>query len=198
MTPFEQGFHDALEKTAGYVRPHVRNGVKVKGYQRGGEDFTPSGQGGGMGLRLLMAGKANSPTLAYKTVYKKDPPQMLMDRTDSPKKAWRGLTVDKDLKNKWLESVNALPVEIRSTEAGKSALRPAAVVFRIPASKAHKGIVRRLASIPGVYASSDIGMQGDRRICVAGKTWKGQKGWESWWDKLPGHIEAALGGEPRG
>jgi len=142
---------------------------------------------------MLLEGKVNSPTLAYRTVYKKDPPGLLRGRTNAPKKLWRGLSVDKDLKDEWLESINALPVEIRSTEAGKNALRPAAVVFRLPGGQRnHSGIVQQLADIPGVYCSSDIGMRGERRICVASKLWKGKKGWVSWWEKLPGRIEVAV------
>ena len=198
MDWFEQGFLDALEKTAGYVRPHTREGHHVSGYWRGVRSdkercprgLTGRGMGRGMGLGMLRSGKVNSPTLAYRTVYGKNPPGLLRGRTDAPKKEWKGLSVDKALKNRWLESINSLPVEIRSTEAGKSALRPAAVVFRTK-ENCHDCMVKKLSKIPGVHSSTDVGMQGEHRVCVAGKTWEGQKGWETWWNKLPGRIQGA-------
>lgn len=138
-------------------------------------------------------GKINSPTFAYQTVYQKDPPEFLPGRSGAPTKMWQGMDVDKDLKDVWLSKLNSLPVEIRSTEAGKSALRPAFVVFRMPPGKddLHEEVVRRLKKFPGISVKADKGMQGRPRICVAGRIWKGRPGWEQWWNTLPGMIRRA-------
>lgn len=134
-----------------------------------------------------ITGKVNSPTLAYQTVYGKNPDEFLMGRTTSPKKEWKGIFVDKGIKNKWLERLNNLPVEIRSSEEGKGSTRPAAIVFRMPSKhdNLHKKIVKNLKESSGIYAKSDIGINGRPRICVAGKIWKGKKGWGDWWESLP-------------
>jgi len=134
-----------------------------------------------------VTGKVNSPTLAYQTVYGKNPDKFLMGRTNEPKKKWKGIFVDKGLKNKWLDRLNKLPVEIRSSEEGKGPERPAAIVFRMPPQydKLHKKIVNELQKEPNIYAKSDIGFNGRPRICVAGKIWKGNKKWNNWWESLP-------------
>ena len=77
-------------------------------------------------------GKINAPTMAYYTVYGKYPEEALRGRSDHPKKMWRGNDVDENLEDKWLEELNDLPVEIKSTDAGKDKTRVAFVIFRMP------------------------------------------------------------------
>jgi len=137
-------------------------------------------------------GKINAPTFAYRAVYGTAPPTYLMGRTAAPKKMWRGMEVDAGLKNSWLKALNDLPVEIRSTEEGKSPDRPAFVIFRLPEEQEqlHKKMVKALRS-QGLYSISDIGQGGRPRICAAGKIWKGMPEWETWWNKLPQRITNA-------
>ena len=136
--------------------------------------------------------KINAPTFAYKTLYGKEPKAPLSGRTSDPKKMWNGLDVDKGLKDEWLESLNAMPVEMRSSEEGKGADRPAFVVTRMPEGKDKlaKDMVKALRK-EGLVSNYDIGQGKRPRICVTDKMWKGKKGWEKWWEKLPGKITNA-------
>ena len=138
-------------------------------------------------------GKVNAPTLAYQTVYGKDPDQFLVGRTSAPKKIWNGLSVDEGLKDEWLENLNSLPIEMRSTEEGKGGDRPAFVVFRMPEGKdkLHTKMVKELGNEPGIFVKSDIGMDNRPRICVAGTVEKDKEGWKNWWEGLPSKIDGA-------
>ncbi len=134
--------------------------------------------------------KKNSPTLAYETVYGKKNTPFLMGRTTAPKKMWNGMTVDASLEDRWLNDLNALPVEIKSTEEGKGPSRPAFVVFRMPEgedSKADK-MVLNLKRNGFRFVTKDIGMQGRPRICVAEPVKVGDRGWKLWWDTLAHKI----------
>lgn len=137
-----------------------------------------------------LAQKVNAPTFAYKTVYGRDPDNFLPGRTNDPKKNYKGLLVDKGLSNKWLNSLNSLPVEIRSTDEGKSPERPAFVILRMPEGKdgLYKKMVKNLKRNSDLKVMGDIGMMGRPRICVAGKIWKGRPNWRSWWDSLTNKI----------
>jgi len=140
-----------------------------------------------------LTGKINAPTFAYQTVYGKNPDKFLPGRTNEPKKTWNGISVDKGLKDEWLNKLNNLPVEIRSTDEGKSSIRPAFTVIRMPEDKdnLHEEMVKNLKKQPDLHVKSDIGMSGRPRICVAGKIWKGQKKWNNWWNELPNKINYA-------
>ena len=138
-----------------------------------------------------MTGKVNAPTFAYQAVYGKDPDNFLVGRTDAPKKMWEGLSVDKGIKDEWLNKLDSLPVEIRSTDEGKSWDRPAFVVIRMPEGKdnLYKSMSENLNKDPSLYVKADVGMGGRPRICIAGKIKKDGKGWNKWWETLPGKIE---------
>lgn len=135
--------------------------------------------------------KINAPTMAYKTVYGKYPKEPLRGRTDNPKKNWKGIEVDKNLKNKWLEKLNSLNVEIRSTDEGKSKERVAFVIFRMPKGKDKlcKKVEENLKKEKDIFVSSDIGLGGRARICVAKDIIVGDEKWEEWWESLPEKIE---------
>jgi len=137
--------------------------------------------------------KINAPTFAYQTIYHKNPENFLRCRTDAPKKNWRGHDVDKGLKDELLERLNDLPIEIRSTEEGKSPQRPAFVIFRMPEGKDNfvDQIIDALKNESDIFVKSDIGGGGRPRICVAGKVWKNQDGWQNWWETLPDKIKRA-------
>ena len=138
-------------------------------------------------------GKVNAPTFAYQAVYKKDPEQFLSGRTNAPKKMWNGFDVDKGIKDEWLDRLNKLPVEIRSTDEGKSWDRPAFVVIRMPEEydNLYEKMGENLEKNQDLHIKADIGMTGRPRICIAGKIKKGDKGWEQWWESLPVKIEDA-------
>ena len=137
--------------------------------------------------------KVNAPTLAYKTVYGKDPESPLMGRTNSPKKMWEGMSVDINLKDEWLEELNALPVEIKSTEEGKSKERVAFVAFRMQEGEdeIYKEVEKNLKEEENIFVYSDIGNGGRPRICIAKDIVVGEEGWEEWWNSLSGKIKRA-------
>jgi len=137
--------------------------------------------------------RINSPT---KAVYGVVPSKPLSGRTDSPKKNWKGLMVDKHIKDAWLEGLNSLAhVEIRSTDEGKDKDRVAFVVFRMRDqnldSLAEK-VSEEIDKSEGLFSISDIGTENRPRIVVAGKTSYGEKNWEEWWSSLAEKIKKAL------
>jgi len=138
-------------------------------------------------------GKINAPTMAYKTVYGKYPKEPLRGRTDYSKKNWRGMDVDENLKEEWLEKLNSLDVEIRSTDEGKSDERVAFVIFRMPEGKDnfYKKVEENLKKEKNLCVSSDFGIENRPRICVAKNIKYDDKGWEEWWSSLPEKIERA-------
>jgi hypothetical protein len=147
-------------------RPRFKNGIPPKGF-------------------------INSPTLAYITVYGKEPEEPIRGMSNSPKRKYKDLMVDRDFKNKWLDSINNLPVEIRSTEVGKDEIRIAHVAFRLKKEDEDLTKIKKFVNELNkyrkynVYAKWDIGGDEKRiRIMVAGKTWKGQKDWEKWWNNI--------------
>lgn len=137
--------------------------------------------------------KINAPTMAYKTVYGEYPEEPIKGRTDAPKKTWRGIEVDENLKDEWLEKLNSLDVEIKSTEEGKGGERVAFVIFRMPEDKdnLYKEVEENLKKKEDLYVSSDTGMGGRPRICVAKDISVGDSGWEEWWETLPEKIKRA-------
>ncbi|MFW5977331.1 MAG: hypothetical protein ACOCQQ_02365 [Candidatus Nanoarchaeia archaeon] len=137
--------------------------------------------------------KINAPTLAYMTVYGKKPDHALRGRTSSEKKIWNGIDVDIHLKDEWLEELNNLPVEIKSTDEGKSKERVAFVIFRMPQGEdeLYKKMQQHLKEEENIYVSSDIGMQNRPRICVAKDIIVGENKWEDWWSLLATKIKRA-------
>jgi len=137
--------------------------------------------------------KINAPTMAYKTVYGHYPEEPIRGRTNYPKKSWRGIDVDENLKEEWLEKLNSLDVEIKSTEEGKGGERVAFVIFRMPEDKdnLYKGVEENLKQLGVENVSSDTGMGGRPRICVAKDVSVGDSGWEEWWSSLPEKIDRA-------
>ncbi|HZX10452.1 MAG TPA: XkdF-like putative serine protease domain-containing protein, partial [Acidobacteriota bacterium] len=138
----------------------------------------------------------NSPTLAYKAVYGVIPSEPLGGQTDSPKKNWHGLQVDKHIKDSWLEELNAIPgVEIRASDEGKDKDRVAFIVFRLKDKERDsvaQSVSKKLSSMDRIYSLSDTGREGRPRVVVAGKVAYGKKGWESWWSTLAGKIKEAV------
>lgn len=146
-----------------------------------------------MGLGKNPQGKINAPTMAYKAVYGKYPKNPLMGRTSSPKKIWNGIDVDINIKDKWLEELNSLPVEIRSTDEGKDKERVAFVIFRMLKGKEdfYKKVEANLKKEKDLFVLSDIGIEDRPRICVAKNIIVKEPGWEEWWNSLSGKIKKA-------
>lgn len=138
------------------------------------------------------AGKINAPTFAYQTLYGKNPPEMLNGRTRGKKKIWHGLDVDEGLKDEWLEKLNNLPIEMRSSEEGKSADRPAFVIIRMPKEEDDWVCDMTFAlRKEGLTTSYGIGQGSRPRICIVEKLWRGMPEWEAWWKNLPDKISRA-------
>jgi hypothetical protein len=136
----------------------------------------------------------NAPTAAYLAAYKENPPLPLSGRTfNSPRKIWNGIDVDYHLKDEWLEALNKLPVEIRSTEEGKGPLRPAHVAFRMLEGEDNLvPILKEILEDRGYNVYTDIGLMGRPRIVIAAElTPNDGKRWESWWNNLPIQIADA-------
>ena len=138
----------------------------------------------------------NSPTLAYITVYGKEPTEEIAGLSNSPKRKYKNITVDKNLKDEWLDALNSLPVDIRSTEEGKDSTRVAHVAFRFKKGdekmSAAKNMVKLLKENKNIYAAVDVGGDEDRiRIMVAGKIWIGKPKWADWWQNIANIIKVA-------
>lgn len=154
-------------------------------------DYYGRGQGGGAGLGLGRGGHLNSPSLAHKAVYGKEPSTYLRGRTTHPQKTWNGIPVDKQLKDSWLKKLNNINgVEIRGSCAGHDKDRVSYVTFRLDPNrdKEAKKIAKKLDQLKGTHAIADVGREGRPRIVVATKKWYGKKGWADWWKKTPDQI----------
>jgi len=140
----------------------------------------------------LVGNSSNAPNFAYKTVYGKLPKTLLTGRTGENKKEWNGLMVDGDFEDVWLNNLDDLPVEIRSTDSGKSEERVAFVIFRMKEKeeKLAPEISKLLNKEKNIYSLCELGMQKKYRICVAGKVYKekDEKKWEKWWKTVDGII----------
>jgi hypothetical protein len=137
--------------------------------------------------------KINAPTMAYRTVYGVYPKEPLIGRTNYPKKTWKGIEVDKNLKEEWLEKLNSLDVEIKSTDEGKSKERVAFVIFRLPKEKDkfYEKVEENLKKEKDLFVFSDFGIENRPRICVAKDIKVGDKNWEKWWETLADKIKRA-------
>lgn len=144
---------------------------------------------------MLRGGPPNSPTFAYRTLYENEPSEFLSGRTSHPQRMWGDIPVDEQLKDEWLENLNALPnLEIRASCAGHGSNRPSYVVFRLLSrdTDESKKVVEELNKIEGVKADVDLGREGLPRICVTGPIWHDKEGWEEWWARLPERINQAV------
>ena len=105
---------------------------------------------------------------------------------------WKGIDVDENIKDSWLEELNSLPVEIKSTDEGKDKKRVAFVIFRLPVEKEniYKKVEQNLAE-KGLKVSSDIGIENRPRICIAENIIVGEPGWEEWWNTLAEKIKVS-------
>ena len=120
--------------------------------------------------------KINSPTFAHMTVYGKEPKEFLRGRTGGPEKEWKnGIMIDEHLKNEWFDALNDVDgIEIRASCEGHSPERVSYIVFRFKEKKNDdkaEAMVNELKKLPGIYAKADVGVEGRKRICVAGKVW---------------------------
>lgn len=171
-----------FKKTNNLEKP-IRKKRKTMG-TRQPKDYYGRGQGGG--------GHLNSVSLAHKAVYGKEPSTYLTGRTAHPQKIWKGIPVDKQLKDSWLKKLNTIKgVEIRGSCAGHNKERVSYVSFRLDQKrdKEAKKIAQKLNKLKGTHAIADVGREGRPRIIVATKKWHGKKGWADWWKKTPNQID---------
>jgi len=144
--------------------------------------------------------KLNSPTFAYYTLYGKYPDFPIRGKSDSPKKEYNGIFVDENLKNEWLDRLNNLPVEIKSTEEGKDDVRVSHVAFRLYEPYCYdeyqlKEISDKINKYDGYYSSINLGMENKWRLIVCGNNWIDRTTideWEQWWEKLLDILENIL------
>jgi len=132
------------------------------------------------------------------TVYGKEPKEWIPGRAGGPEKEWKnGIMIDEHLKREWFDALNNIAgIEIRASCEGHSLERVSYVVFRFK-DKEKDSNAKKLAKElelkeDGIYALSDIGTEGRARICVAGKIYYGQDGWDSWWESLAEKIEKCV------
>ena len=144
----------------------------------------------------------NALTFAFKAVYGRPPEKALRGRI-TPGRPWRGLTVDENLKDEWLEKLNAVSwIEIVSTEEGKNRMRVPHIVFYmknpkddILAQKIVEELRRPFQKYNAWelwYAMADIGNRGRPRIVLAASKKRGTMMWEAWWDVSAQKIEEAI------
>lgn len=149
-------------------------------------------------FRPSQYGKINAPTLAYKTVYGKQPQTPIRGRYGHPQQQYQDLIVDVHLDKTILDELNSISgIEIRSVCAGHDLNSVTHVIFRpydqnpeyvdSIISKLNKGTTKSI---------QDLGNGGFIRICVATKNWYRDGGdnkhWEQWWKALPSKIKTAV------
>ena len=139
-----------------------------------------------------------SPSFAYELVNKKSAPKGRRGRYPgpTPEKMWKGIPVDKSLKDKWLNDLASIPnVEIRGTCCGHGPVGGTDtdwvtyVAFRVdPSFESKRGdIVAKLNKQKNVIAGVDIGQQGRPRFVVAAPFYyksKRHSEWEQWWNSI--------------
>lgn len=147
--------------------------------------------------------KKPSPSFAYELVYKKPAPSNRRGRPPFPveHKLWKGFTVDKHLKDKWLSDLNNIPnVEIRGSCEGHNKDWVSYVAFRLDPKydndKAFlKSVTKKLSHYPDTVCGYDIGTQGRPRFVVATPLFYGcdrQQDWEKWWNQIARRINKAV------
>jgi hypothetical protein len=146
--------------------------------------------------------KKPAPSLAYEVVYGKLPPNNRGGRYpgQAETKKWKGIEVDKHLKDKWLRDLNNIKnVEIRSSCEGHAEDWITYVVFRLEPYLESKENVEKVAqtltNYDNVYSGYDIGQQNRPRIVCAAPLWYNgpdQDKWEKWWDGIAKKIESAV------
>jgi len=156
-------------------------------------------RGGGLGIRG-QSGRTNAPTMAWETVHgKKYPSGLKPSHTmGAQEKLWKGIPVDVELQDKWLNELNRIPnVEIRSSCQGHPPIgeNPSFLIFRPKDEHRAKLIVNKLSDNKITFCSFNIGTQGHVRICVATPLYANgpkDKLWEQWWDTLAKRIDKAV------
>lgn len=136
----------------------------------------------------------NSPSLAYKAVYGREPDTFTPGRGSHPQKPWNGISVDADLPDEILNKLNSIPeIEGRaSCSSHEDGISPTYYVFRMATNDAGANKVAENLRKRGLKALSDVGTQGRPRIVVAYDSKPGNVDWEQWWESLPEHIQAAV------
>jgi len=137
----------------------------------------------------------NGHTLAYVAIHGELPPVIQVDRED-PGRRWKGWTVDANLLDSWLETVNNLHgATVVSVCGGHGPLRPSHIVFYLKEKRHDKKTVQIsgiLNNIKGVWSIVDEGNLNRPRICVASPVMAGTEEGHEWWSIIPLIIDACL------
>jgi len=147
--------------------------------------------------------KKPSPTFAYELVHGKPVPGgWRSGRYPLPHKTknWKGVQVDFDLKNKWLDDLNSiLNVEIRGSCAGHSEDWVSYIAFRInPSLEKDKTFLNKITQTLNkdkyTKCGWDIGTQNRPRFVCATPLLpnKERAKWEKWWSTLADRIDQAV------
>lgn len=147
--------------------------------------------------------KKPSPSFAYELIFGKPAPSNRRGRPPFPvdHKEWKGMTVDKHLKDKWLKDINNISnCEIRGSCEGHAKDWPTYIAFRIlPKNDKNKSllnkIVDRLNKGKHTKCGWDIGMQNRPRFictCPFFYTGKNDKEWNEWWTTISSRLNKAI------
>lgn len=134
----------------------------------------------------------NSPMIAWELVHGKKMKSWRPGRTPlAQEKLWKGIAVDKHLKNTWLENLNSIKnIEIRATCEGHGKDWPTYVAFRVsPKLQKKSDKIAKLLTVGSTKAKAVTGRIGQDRIIVATKKYYKSPGWSKWWETLPNKID---------
>lgn len=141
-----------------------------------------------------------SPSFAYELVYKKPVPGAWRSGRypgNYETKMWNGISVDKNLEDKWLNELNKIKsIEMRGSCEGHSKDWVTYIAFRLDPkydkNKSHLNkVVKELNKGKNTFCGWDIGTQGRPRFVCASNLWYGEDGWEEWWSTLGKKIKKA-------
>ena len=141
--------------------------------------------------------KINAPTMAYKTLYGKDPEDFIRGREVSHSTyTYNNIQIDKNIPIKAIEELNKISdIETRSSCEGQDKRHPTFLIFRLMkdhTEKQIKDIVRKLNKYSDIKSSYDLGFGGKFRICITSNLWAGLKDFKKWWLTLPMKIRKSL------
>lgn len=148
-------------------------------------------------------GKKPSPTFAWELVYGKKFSGWRQGRCPLPHKTkiWKGISVDKDLNNKWLDDLSKIPnVEIRGSCGGHSKDWVTYVAFRLdPKYDKNKKfldkVAKTLSKDKNTFCGWDTGMEKRPRFVCAAPLWIGcdkMGEWKKWWSTLASRINKVV------
>ncbi len=139
----------------------------------------------------------NAPQMAYRTLYKKEPPFISGRSSNHHQKNYRGIQIDSEIPVKALDKLFLIQdIEPRSSCQGSDEIHPTFFIFR-PTNQNEqymKSIILKLNNYDDIYSNYDIGRNGMYRICITTPLWydKDPIAFRRWWMELPEKIRNSL------